>query len=546
MSDFLFKFLCCDATKRSGAILVLLPLIFFSGYSVASKKPPNLVLIVSDNHPSSLVGAYGNPYIRTPAIDTLASNGMKFNNAFATSGVCSPTRATILTGLLPSQTGVHNGLPAQVDVPDWSAIEEFRNLPQTLADLGYNTGLVGKYHLGQPDKAQLGFDYWVTFLSGHTTSFHDVTVIDNDKRYQVKEHITDFWTQRAVDFIAQQSGKKPFFLMLTYNGPYMLPPSVLNEPKNRHAEYYWENTPPIPQEPVHPYLRNWAIKASVSNQKDYITSHDNENEELKQHQSLNSWESIAWGAVESLNNQKAMVNTASEIQMVDDGVGKVVETIKQQGLDNNTIVIFMSDQGALYGQHGLWGNSSWSSPTAVFQENMRIPLIFWYPEIIKAGTESDRMINQFDLFPTLLDFMGYKDKEIANTPGTSFAKVLKGKKIKWEDAIYFDYLTTRVIQTPDWKYTKRFLDLPDELYNLRTDPEERFNLIKAPEYAKVIKRLDKKLTHFFDRYADQKFDVWKGGTGKAVVHYGGENDIYELNFNDWPQPFVEKAKPFRY
>ena len=203
----------------------------------------------------------------------MAEDGLLFTQAYATSGVCSPTRATLLTGLLPSQTGVHNGLPGRFKVPDWSAIEEFRNLPQTLADAGYRTGMVGKYHLGDHSRPQLGFDFWVTFRGGHTESFTDVEVVDNDDTLNVAElevNITDYWTRRAVDFLALQSAEQPFFLMLSYNGPYILPPTVNEPATNRYADYYAQNPPAMPQQPVHPYLREWAkvtrMKANVVGQ----------------------------------------------------------------------------------------------------------------------------------------------------------------------------------------------------------------------------------------------------------------------------------------
>ena len=156
-------------------------------------SPPNIVLIISDNQSHSLLGTYGNREILTPNIDQLAAEGIRFNHAFSVNGVCSPTRATLMTGLLPSQTGVHVALPTNVDVAGWSAIEEFRNLPLTLKSAGYNTALVGKYHLGEYDEAQLGFDFWVTFPGGHTTTFYDEVVIDNGETYRNPEHLTDFW-----------------------------------------------------------------------------------------------------------------------------------------------------------------------------------------------------------------------------------------------------------------------------------------------------------------------------------------------------------------
>ncbi|MDH5277301.1 MAG: sulfatase-like hydrolase/transferase, partial [Gammaproteobacteria bacterium] len=141
---------------------VLAILVAVSCNAVAADRP-NLLLILTDNESPSLLGAYGNREIRTPHIDQLAAGGMLFTRAYATSGVCSPARAVLLTGLIPSRTGVHNGLPERFSVPDYSAIEEFRNLPQTLADAGYVTALVGKYHLGAHEKPQLGFSFWATF-----------------------------------------------------------------------------------------------------------------------------------------------------------------------------------------------------------------------------------------------------------------------------------------------------------------------------------------------------------------------------------------------
>ena len=278
-----------------------------------SATRPNLLLIVTDNQSPGLLGAYGNPDILTPNIDQLAADGLLFEQAYATSGVCSPTRATLLTGLLPSQTGVHNGLPGRFKVPNWSAIEEFRNLPQTLADAGYRTGMVGKYHLGAHAKAQLGFDFWATFRAGHTESFVDVEVTDNGKTLNIADldvHITDYWTQRSVDFVEQQTADQPFFLMVSYNGPYILPPTVNEPPANRHADYYAANPPAMPQFPVHPYLREWA---KVTRMKVDVAGG-----------------TYPWAAIDALNNQQAMNKIASEMTMVDDGIGDVLDALGTQ------------------------------------------------------------------------------------------------------------------------------------------------------------------------------------------------------------------------
>jgi arylsulfatase A-like enzyme len=508
--------LCIWVTAAAGLAL--------SAVAFAAQSPPNIVLIVADNQSASLIGAYGSRDIKTPNIDKLARQGIRFSNAFSASGVCSPTRATLMTGLLPSQTGIHVALPSDLDAPGWSGIAEFRTLPQTLAEAGYSTGLVGKYHLGMPQHKQLEFDYWVTFPAGHTTTFYDQTVIDNGEQYQVGEHLTDFWTGKAVEFLAQQQSGKPFFLYLAYNGPYMLPPTVNMESENRHAGYYRRHTPAMPQAPIHPYLENWARG-------------------IRKPSSLMVREgTTAWEAIRALNNSTAMINAAAETTMVDDGVGKIMDTLRELGFDENTLVIYTSDQGAAYGQHGLWGNTSWSFPFTVYDVNMHIPLIFWHTGEIPEGTTSDRFINQYDLLPTLLDYLGMADKTIANTPGKSFTRLLTGKKVAdWENAAFFEFVTVRVIRTPDWKYMKRLDDEANgSLFDLNDDPDELRNLIDDPDYEDIVAELDERLTEFFDRYADRKYDLWNGGSAKVILlekHYG-RDDIFKDRFPNWQPPEI--------
>jgi arylsulfatase A-like enzyme len=512
------------AQRLFGVLSVLLALLT----TAAAADRPNLLLILTDNQSPSLLGAYGNTEIKTPSIDRLAKQGMLFTRAFATSGVCSPARAVLLTGLIPSRTGVHNGLPDKFSVPDYSAIEEFRNLPQTLADAGYATALVGKYHLGAHEKPQLGFGVWATFPGGHTESFVDQVVVDDGRSFNVMaggEHMTDFWTRRAVDFIRAQSKKRPFFLMLSYNGPYVLPPTVLDPPNTRHAAWYEAHPPKPVGDPVHPYLEAFAKTFP-----DNIPLRGG---------------NVGKAAIESLTNPRAMVNVASEVTMVDDGVGKVLATLDKSGLAKNTLVVFMSDQGSAYGQHGLWGNSSWGAPYPAYNANMQIPLIVRHPGRVKAGSRSDHTINEFDLLPTLLDYLGLGDRAIAHSPGVSHAALLRGGAPGAEQPVFWEYITTRVIQTRQWKLVKRFLDTPDELYDLASDPGENRNLAIDPAHAAVMADLSAQLNAFFERYADPQWDVWRGGTAKATLVYGGRNKRFAEHFPDWTPPVTRKSVAFR-
>jgi arylsulfatase A-like enzyme len=204
------------------------------------ERRPNVVFILTDNQGAWTLGCYGNRDIRTPAIDRLASEGVRFTRCFSSNAVCSPTRATFLTGLLPSQHGIHcylNGDEFQVGADARCLIREFRTLPKILVENGYACGLAGKWHLGGNLTPQEGFSSWITMPAGHTTTFTNAEVIEEGKVRKEPQYLTDLWTDRAVRFI-QGNRTRPFFLYLAYNGPYGLGGSLLEPDRNRHAAYY--------------------------------------------------------------------------------------------------------------------------------------------------------------------------------------------------------------------------------------------------------------------------------------------------------------------
>src|SRR5215212_9239883 len=187
------------------ALALFSTIIFWVGitiYSVA--RPPNVVLILTDNQGAWTLGCYGNPDIQTPNIDRLAREGILFEHCFSSNAVCSPTRATLLTGLIPSQHGVHSYLGAggaQIGPHAYSTIAEFRTLPKILAEAGYTCGLSGKWHLGDNLMPQAGFTAWVTMPHGHTQTFYNAEVIEGGKIRKEPHYLTDFWTDRGVKFI---------------------------------------------------------------------------------------------------------------------------------------------------------------------------------------------------------------------------------------------------------------------------------------------------------------------------------------------------------
>ena len=183
----------------------------------------NIILIMSDNHAAGMLGCYGNSEVSTPRLDQMAAEGLKFNQAYCVNAMCSPCRASVLTGLMPSQHGVHTWIDDRT--PDkipagWNAIEEFQTMPELLKRNGYKTALIGKYHLGDARQVKNDFDHWVTFPHGHTVDFWGNTIIENGETYRADGHSVDFFTDKAIDYLEQQSADQPFFLFLPFNGPY--------------------------------------------------------------------------------------------------------------------------------------------------------------------------------------------------------------------------------------------------------------------------------------------------------------------------------------
>jgi arylsulfatase A-like enzyme len=451
-------------------------------------RPTNIVLIMTDNHGDWTLGCYGNPDIRTPNIDRLAAQGMLFTHAFSSNAVCSPTRATYLTGLIPSQHGVHCFLGAkgaQMGPDAYCTIREFPSLPKIMSQAGYACGLVGKWHLGANLTPQEGFSYWITMPHGGTLTFHNAEVIENGKVRREPKYLTDLWTEHGVRFI-EANQQKPFFLFLSYNGPYGLGSSLLEDQPNRHTAYYADKElPSFPREPQHPWLFN---------NKEY------------------------------LNNPKAIRNFAAELSAVDDGVGEIMNTLDHLHLSENTLVVFCGDQGWLGGQHGIWGMGDHTRPLGAFDGMMQVPLIFRQPGRIKSGSKSDALVSNYDFLPSVLDYLGRPPlpKTDPVSPGRSYAGFLRGQSPPWHDEVFYEFENLRSIRTRDWKYVHRHPDGPGELYDLVHDADERNNLHGQTTSQATEHELHKRLDEFFNCYADPKYDLYRGGASKsALLTYPG-------------------------
>ena len=486
---------------RASLISCLSALLLSAGAACAGERPPNILFILTDNQAASLLGAYGNPDVRTPHVDRLAEQGIRFTRAFAVNGMCSPTRATLMTGLMPSQHGIHSWLDDELldQWPEsWSAVAEFRTLPLTLKNRGYRTAMIGKWHLGQPWQASIGYQHWITFPYGHTVDFWDNTIIDNDKTYPVKDrHIVDFFTDKAVEYIRDHSGDQPFYLQLNYDGPYTNPPTNYGPARNRfYPEYEGKEFTSFPRTA---YNENLVEQLLSGNTNTFLRNKLREG--LAMH-----------------NDPATMANVASQNTLVDDGVGRVLAALREQGLENNTLVIFSSDQGNFYGQHGLWQHTVVTTPSSMYETAMNVPLIVRHPGNIKAGQVSELLIGQYDIPATILDYVGMGDVRFENSPGRSFRFALTGNTDDWNDAVFYEQEETRVIRTANFAYWKRLRSTgKPALYDMKQDPEQNRNVYDDPAYREIVADLDARLTGFFNEYADNKYDLWRGGGAKGSV-----------------------------
>lgn len=450
-----------------------------------ANRAPNLVFILTDNQGAWTLGCYGNPDIRTPNIDRLAEEGMRFTRALSCNPVCSPTRATFLTGLIPSQHGVHSFLDEKylVGPEAYYTLDEFETLPEILHDEGYTCGLVGKWHLGANLTPQDGFSTWITMERGSTRDFYGDRIIENGEIRPTPEYMTDLWTKRGKRFIEEQKGSdQPFFLYLAYNGPYNLSPLLLEPAKNRHASYYADKyLPSFPRDTMHPWQ---------DANKPYH------------------------------NNLTSIRRVAAETSAVDDGVGEILAALQENGFEENTLVVYASDQGWMGGQNGFFGMGDHTKPIAAHDLMMQIPLIFRHPGAVKSGT-SDLLVSNYDFLPSVLDQLGLAHRlpTEANLPGRSFAAALKGEPVSWTNEMIYEMEGCRSYRDDRWKIVlRRFPDGPSELYDLQTDPHERFNLFGQPDLAMKQAEMIAKLEAKFGTYADSQYDLWKGGRSKAKLH----------------------------
>lgn len=444
------------AVRQQGGSLTLI--------KTGKGKPRNIVFILTDDHRYDAMGFLNTQaFIKTPNMDLIAREGAYLKNAFVTTSLCSPSRASILTGLYAHKHKVvDNNNPVPKNIIFY---------PQYLQQIGYQTALIGKWHMGgEHDDPQRGFNYWVSFKGQGSYLPTPDGLNVNGKHVPQKGYITDELTDYALDFLKTRKKNKPFMLYLSHKGVHA---DFIPAERDKGSAH---NFPFVPPANMDAGLQKGA-PMWLQNQR-------------------NSWHGIEFPYHSTLDIGEYYKRYAETLHSVDESIGKVMAYLKQEGLLESTLIIYMGDNGFQFGEHGLIDKRT------AYEASMRVPMLAYCPEIIKPGTVINDVVANIDIAPTLLDAAGLKPP--AYMDGKSFLPQLEGKKVNnWRDGLLYEYYWERNFpQTPTmhalrgdrYKYI-HYTGIwdTDELYDLQTDPLELNNLIRSDAHQAIVKKMNKQL-----------------------------------------------------
>ncbi|OQB12680.1 MAG: Arylsulfatase [Firmicutes bacterium ADurb.Bin193] len=484
------------------------------------KDKPNIVFILTDDQGYWALGCNGNSEIRTPNLDALARDGIRFENFFCTSPVCSPARASILTGKIPSQHGVHdwivggNGESDNIDRGGTKERIEYlkgqTGYTDILAQNGYICGISGKWHLGDSHTPQKSFSHWFVFGGGASKYFNAVMINEKGESIEVSEYLTDVITDDAIGFIEKNAGgDKPFYISVHYNAPHR--PWINNHPKELVESYDDCPFESCPSEPMHPWLTHWRG---------------------------------ANGDRDDAPDRECLKEYFAAVTAMDANVGRIMKKLDELGIRENTLVCFMSDNGLNCGHHGIWGKGNGTFPQNMYDTSVKVPFIVSHPGRIPKGVVCDSLLSQYDFMPTLLDYVGLKNPESDKLPGKSFLPILEGGNMDGHEhlVVFDEYGPVRMIRTREWKYIHRYPYGPCELYDLVADPDERNNLIDDKSKEELIISMRGEMEKWFLKYADPEVDAKSAGvtgTGQkalAGVKSNGKSPYAQLAPIQGPKP----------
>ena len=473
--------------KRRHRVAALLAVAALSagGTSSAQTKaarPPNIVFVLVDDLRWDETGITGHPFVETPHIDRIGREGARFLNAFATTPLCSPSRATFLTG----QFAHTNRIIDNTDRAETS--HRMPTFPRELQQAGYATAFLGKWHMGNDDSPRPGFTHWVG-MRGQGEAVDPVLNVDGT-RVETRGYVTDILTDYAVRFI-EKSRAQPFLVYLAHKA---IHPNIQQRDDGstvplagqpggfvaaeRHRGRYLGRAMPRRPSAFKPPSGKPALLRQIDDLPPLGRETATPDEEIR-------------GRLEML-------------LAVDESVGRLLDALRRAGELDRTMFVFTSDHGYFYGEHGLSAERR-----LAYEETIRIPLLVRYPPLIKAGTTPGEMVQATDLAPTLLDLAGRKPG--AHVQGRSLLSIFRGQARDWRTSIFVEYFSDTVyprirnmayhaVRTDRHKYI-HFTELQgmDELYDLQADPYEMTNIIEDPKAASTLTAMKAELVAWLKR-----------------------------------------------
>ncbi len=497
-------------------ILSILCVCMLSFCAFAQNKP-NIVVIISDDHSYQTIGAYGSKIANTPNLDHIASEGATFTKGYVTNSICGPSRASLLTGKYSNKNGFKDNETSNFNHGQNSFVKELHNN-------GYQTAWIGKIHLGRKLE---GFDYY-SILPGQGHYFNPDFISSKNGEEEIQDreegYVADIVTDRALDWLDTQDKKEPFCLIIGHKNTHRTwMPSIEDFGKNDNKEI------PIPETFYDDYsTRKAAAVQEMSIDKDmqmgydlkmfeniekmredgnfkrmndeqfkaYVDYYKPIYEKLK-HDKLSGKELAEW------KYHRYMVDYLNTAESMDRNIGRVLDYLKENKLDDNTLVLYLSDQGFYMGEHG------WFDKRFMYEESFRTPMLMKMPGLIKPNTNIEGMVSVVDIAPTFLELAGTKiPKDIQ---GKSFLSLLNGKKKNIQDQIFYHYYengehaVSPHFGVSDGRYKLiRFYKRVDgwELFDLKSDPKELKNIYGDPKYKKIQDKMLKLLNSEIDRLED--------------------------------------------
>ncbi len=489
-----------------------------------SRKQPNIVFFLTDDHRYDCLGFLNHPFLKTPGLDRIAREGIYLKNAFVTTSLCSPSRASILTGLYAHEHRV---------VDNYHEVNrDLIFFPQYLQQAGYETAFIGKWHMGDENEPQRGFDHWAAFRGqgtyypdGHGTS--RIVPQTNYEGYNIngvqvpqQGYITDELTDMSLDWIdARQDKDKPFFLYVSHK-------AVHSDfvPRDEDRDMYSTEA--------------WSPPSSYDD-----TPENREGKPRWVTDQRNSRHGADFGYnLYDFNLEFYYKRYCEALVPIDQAVGRMLAHLENAGALDNTLFVYMGDNGFFFGEHGL------IDKRAAYETSMRVPLLIMPPRSMRSseGQVVTENVTNIDIAPTLLEAAGIEKP--AHMHGESFFKLLQGEDLKWRDAFLYEYFwewnyphtpTTHALRGKRFKYI-RYHGIwdTDELYDLRDDPQEMNNLINHPEHQEKIAKMKNELFEILRNTGGQEIPFHED-RGRKFYHRNG----LQAKQGEFPSYFFEEMEP---